>query len=139
MEYHIRWILSTLFIICYSILGNEAAYRSRRRTTSYSMEPWMIAMIVVSCLSIIAVPVVIMICIKCGCCKVQQRAPHTRIIQNGGQQMYPPPPPYGYSNPADNSGNLGNQFNYAGTQGFSQPMQNNYGSPMGTYNTDGKY
>lgn len=53
--------------------------------------------------------------------------------------MYPPPTLYGYNNPADNSGNPGNQFNYAGTHGFSQPMKNNYSSPMGTYNTDGKY
>ncbi|XP_048739488.1 uncharacterized protein LOC125653853 isoform X2 [Ostrea edulis] len=122
----LTWIMILILMICFWGV-DSASYRSRRTySSSPGMEPWMIAIIVISCISIIAVPVILMICIKCGCCKVKQRndlnQPQVMVTAPGQQYNAP----YGYNTTASHTMANGNQFGYMGTQPVPSPSQYNY-------------
>ncbi|XP_062610261.1 uncharacterized protein LOC134272042 isoform X1 [Saccostrea cucullata] len=146
---HVLWTFILMIIILEGIV-DSATYRSRRTYVSTGLDTWMIVMIVVSCLSMLAVPFVIILCIKCGCCKVKQRTfpgqtavplgqqygqPGTTMYgqpqsgmppQYGQPLQYGQPSQYGQTNPFGQQSSYGQPNGFGQQSAFGQPDENQF-------------
>ncbi|XP_062610264.1 uncharacterized protein LOC134272044 [Saccostrea cucullata] len=146
------WTFTLIIIIFAGIVESASrSYRSRKTSSSAGLDTWMIIVIVVSCLSILAVPFVLIICVKCGCCKVVQKTtPGQHEMVPQGQQygqpgaMYgqpqsgmPPqygqPPPYGQPMQYGQPPQYGQPNAFAQQNAFGQPVENQFSNGGAKY------